>query len=186
MNWIDTSLLVYALVPGHPAAGVVDTELRRDSWGSGLAVLVEVYQVLVRDYAVAPQNAAQAIARLTRTNVHWAAMDATQVMAAAALRARYRLQSADAILFLLVSEDRGTLVTVDRRLLRTAQGAGIAVRNPIPSTVSAEIAQWEAERFPPKGLGRILSVTERWIRTRDAGVATEFVQATAGLTALPL
>ncbi|MBI3978444.1 MAG: hypothetical protein HY331_09695 [Chloroflexi bacterium] len=39
MNWIDTSLLVYSSVAGHPATEVAERELSREACGSSIQVL---------------------------------------------------------------------------------------------------------------------------------------------------
>lgn len=75
MNWIDTPLLVYGVVSGHPARETVARELRSGSWGSTVLTLLELYHVLVRDYAVAPQDAARAVERFTRSPIRWAELD---------------------------------------------------------------------------------------------------------------
>ncbi len=151
MNWIDTPLLVYATIPGHPGREIVEEDLRHGTWGSSVLVLAKLYQVLTRDYAVSSESAVEMAERLARSPLHWAALDVTQVVAATAERRRHRLQSADAVLLCLTREDRGTLVSQDRRLLRAAEAQGVAVRNPIAADFAAAIAEWE-ERHTSAGL----------------------------------
>ena len=97
MNWVDTPLLVYGTITGHPARTAVEQELRRGTWGSSILVLLELYQVLTRDYGVAPTDAAAAVARLARSPIYWAALDRDQVTVAVAERWRHRLQATDSI-----------------------------------------------------------------------------------------
>jgi len=185
LNWIDTPLLVYAAIPGHPGRATVEDDLRHGAWGSSVLVLAELYQVLTRDYAVSSEGAAEVAERLARSPLHWAALDVTQVVAAAAERHRHRLQSADAVLLCLAREDRGTLVSQDRRLLRAAEAQGVAVRNPIAADLAAALARWEEGHLLPKGLVRVLGGVERWLRPQDPSVAERFLDATAHLTSLP-
>jgi predicted nucleic acid-binding protein len=185
MNWIDAPLLIYSQFSDHPAEALVQRELRQGQWASTAYLLPEIYHVLVRDYAAAPGHAAAAVKRLTRTPIHWRPLDLGQVVTATEFWVKHRLQSADALLLHLASEERGTLVTVDRRLLRTAQSLGVPVWNPITPTAAAEVARWEAERFPPKGLSRVVNLVERWLRQRDAALADDFIESTAGLSSLP-
>jgi predicted nucleic acid-binding protein len=186
MNWVDTSFLVYGFVAGHPAEELVLQELDQGEWGSTVSVLLEVYQVLFRDYRVAPDNAAQVTERLAQLALEWVPLDVSQAVAATSLRARHRVDSADAILLLLAIEDRGTLVSLDEHLLATGQALGLAIRNPITAELAAQIAHWEADHLPAKGLARILTSVERWLQAQDEQLAARFFQATNRLTALPL
>ena len=185
MNWVDTPLLVYSLMAGHPAAAMVEQELRDGEWGSTILVLMELYHVLTGDYGQPPAEAVQAVDRLARSPAHWASIDLGQAAAATAVRARTGLESADALLLLLARGDRGILVTSDHRLLRAAQTEGVAARNPISPILAVEIARWEELHLPRKGLPRLLRPVERWLRTRDEALAEEFLEATAHLSVLP-
>ncbi len=185
MNWIDTQFLVYAALEGHPARHVVEQEVSRGAWGSSALVLLELYHVLARDYAVAARDAAEAVDRLARSPFHWAALDAAQCVAIARRAADHRLAATDAALLILAQRDAGTLVSQDRRLLRAAAADGVAVRNPIGAQLAQVIARWEDEHLPAKGLPRLLGPVERWLRGRDPALADEFLAATGGLSALP-
>jgi predicted nucleic acid-binding protein len=185
VNWIDTPLLVYAALEEHPAKLTVQEALQKDTWGSTVLVLVEAFQVLIRDYAMSFEDASAAAEYLARSPVQWVDLDARGALTALADRPYHRLQAADAVLLLLAEADHGTLVSQDRRLLRAAQARGIAVYNPITPGLGLAITRWEDQNLPRKGLGRFLSSTERWLRAEDAAVADRFVEATAGLTALP-
>jgi predicted nucleic acid-binding protein len=185
VNWVDTPLLAYGTITGHPARFAVEQELRRGTWGSSVLVLLELYQVLTRDYAVAPADAAVTVGRLSRAPIHWAALDLGQATIAVAERWRHRLQATDAVLLLLAKEDGGTLVTEDRRLLYAAEEQGIVTRRLITPDLSMAVGRWEEQHLPPKGLARILNTIERWVRRENSDLADRFVEATAHLTSLP-
>lgn len=185
MNWIDTQFLVYAAVEGHPARHLVEQELSRGAWGSSVLVLLELYHVLARDYAVAAGDAAEVVGRLARSPFHWAAVDGAQCVALARSSAHHRLAATDAALLTLAERDGGTLVSQDRRLLRAAAAEGVAVRNPIGTQLAGVIARWEDEHLPAKGLPRLLGPVERWLRGRDPALADQFLAATGGLSGLP-
>ncbi len=186
MNWLDTPLLVYWEVDDHQARETIHEILRQGNWASSVLLLLELYQVLTRHYAVAADQAAEAAERVARSPLHWAALDTSQAVTALAACQRQRLQTTDAVLLLLAQEDGGTLVTQDQRLLRAAAAQGIAVRNPVTPALAAAVARWEEQHLPPRGLVRILSTVERWLRVQDAPLADQFLQATAQLTTLPL
>src|SRR3954471_19053775 len=116
VNWADTPLLVYGSIIDHPAHAVAARLLHGGGWGSSVQVMLELYQVLTRTYAVEPQDAAAQIDRLTLTTVRWAALDAAQAMATVRTREQHGIDSTDAHLLQLAQKDEGTLVTLDRRL----------------------------------------------------------------------
>ncbi|MBI3972786.1 MAG: hypothetical protein HY332_16035 [Chloroflexi bacterium] len=182
---MDTPLLVYQAITNHPAKPIVEDELRHGVWGSTVFVLSECFQILSGQYALTPEDAEAAVDRLARSPLHWAAADLAQVTTAVRQRSRHRLQTADAVLLLLAQDDRGVLVSQDRRLLRVAQAEGIAVRNPISPALASDIARWETQHLPDKGLPRVLAAVERWLRREDAQAANRFFEATAQLTTLP-
>lgn len=185
MNWLDTPLLVYAALPGHPAEAVAEAELSHGVWASTIVVLAELHYVLVRHYGASPGSASAEVERAARLPIHWAAVQPADVVLAAQEQERSGIESADAVLLLLADRDRGTLFTADRRLLRAARDRGVAARDPIPPTMTTTIAEWESRRVPPKGTARLLAGVERWLRARDPGIAEELVAATAHLTRPP-
>lgn len=185
MNWIDTPLLVYANVYGHPARQRAESELQRSSNASTPEVLIECYNVLTRDYAVPAEATAAYLARLAQSQMSWVSLDQSQVASAVREQRSLALQTTDTLLLILAREDGGTLVTTDRRLIRQAQAQGVAVRNPIDPALSVEVARWEEEHLLPKGLGRVLAAVERWLRTEDPRIADRFVAATDHLRRPP-
>jgi predicted nucleic acid-binding protein len=185
MNWVDTPLLVYAAVDGHPALRVVREVLDSGAWGSSVVILAEFYQALVRNYLVDGAEATARAERLANGPGHWASLDVWQARATFAMRQQYHIDSADAILLHLAEADRGTLLTTDRRLLRAAEALGIAVRNPIMQSLAIAVAHWEEQHLPRKGVNRLLVPVERWLRRRDAALADELLEATANLSELP-
>lgn len=185
MNWVDTPLLVFSQVAGHPAESVVERELRRGEWGSTVLVLMELYHVFVREYGESPTAAVQAVDGLRQSPIYWASIDANQAAEAIAVRARTGVDSADALLLVQARDDRGVVVTSDHRLLRAAQAEGVAVRNPISPALATDIDRWEDLHLSRKGLPRLLRPVERWIRARDEALAAEFKEATANFSVLP-
>lgn len=185
MNWVDTPLLVYRALDGHPARSLVQEELRAGEWGSSVLVLFEVFQVLTREYAVSRSAAGAEVALLARSPISWAGLQAQATAEVAAVAEREGLASTDAVLLHLAERDRGVLVTQDARLLRAAQARGVAARNPIRKELAAEIAAWESAHLPEKGLARLLGAVLKWLRGQDPVLAERFQEATGNLSRLP-
>lgn len=185
MNWIDTALLVYGSIEGHPARPVIEQELRRGTWGTSVLILEELYHVLTRDYRVPPASAASVAERMFRSPLRCADLQTRQLPLILSDMKDHGLHGADAALLALAREDQGILVSQDQALLRAAEAQGVAVRNPITPMLAVQVARWEAQHLPPRGLPRILGVVEAWIRRHDPSLADRFVLDTARLTRLP-
>lgn len=185
MNWVDSPLIVYSLVPDHPAQALLATELRLGRWGSTVYVLLEVFTVLTRDYSVPRARAIDGINGIASSGIEWADLPLVSVLEGLMERGSSTVESADALLLALARRDGGTVVTPDRRLLMAARAHGISARNPITLPFAIEIARWEDTELAPKGMPRALRAIERWLRNRDAELATQFIEATDHLTILP-
>lgn len=185
MNWIDTPILVYLAIDGHPARNQVQAELRTGDWGSSVLVLFEMFQVLTREYAVSRGAARAEVDLLARSPISWAGLHAQQAVEVVAIAEKEGLASTDAILLHLAEKDRGVLVTQDSRLLGAAQRRGVAARNPINRDLAAKIAAWESANLPEKGLTRLLGPVLKWLRAQDPAMAERFREATGNLSRLP-
>jgi predicted nucleic acid-binding protein len=185
VNWIDSPLSVYHLVPSHPAQLLLGAELGSGISASSVYVLLEVFAVLTRDYSVPATLAIEGIERVANFGLQWAELDVVGVLDGLLERVGSAVESADALLLSLARADNGVLVTPDRRLLRAARAQGVAARDPITIPLSREIAGWEDEHLAPKGMPRALRSIERWLRGRDTELAAKFVDATDNLTTLP-
>lgn len=184
MNWVDSQLLVYALVAAHPARPVMVAGLTTGDWASTAVALLEVYRVLTRDYAFSDQAANDLVESLGRSPIHWEPLDSVQAGRAVGDRSGNAIDSVDAVLLGLARADRGALITQDRRLLRAAVRESVAVRNPIGPQLALAVTRWEDESLAPKGLARMLSVVERWIRARQPALADRLREATSNHTML--
>lgn len=185
MNWVDTPLLVYIVVEGHPARELGKAEFRRGEWGSSVLVLLEVFQVLTRDYGVSRREARAEVEILARSPIAWAGLSLQQVADAVEVAERESISSTDAVLLGLAEKDRGVLVTPDEHLFRVAQRRGVAVRNPVDERLAAAINAWETEHLPQKGSRRLLALVARWLADKDPPLAERFREVTANLTCWP-
>lgn len=79
MNWIDTPLLVYGALDGHPARPRIQALLVRGAWASSVLVLGECFHILARDYALPRSRAAATCDRLAAASIHWAPLDTESV-----------------------------------------------------------------------------------------------------------
>lgn len=185
MNWADTPLLVYLSVEGHPARKAMQVELQTGEWGSSVLVLLQVFQVLTRDYAVSRAAARAQVEVLARSPVAWSGVSAQQAAEAMEIAEKEAVASTDAVLLHLAEKDRGVLVTPDARLIRAAQARGVTVRNPIGRDLAELVASWEASHLPEKGASRLLGSVFRWLAEHDPSLADRFREATGNLSRWP-
>lgn len=186
MNWIDTPLLVYSRVQGHPAEQVVRAALAAGQWGSSVLTLLEVHQALMRNYGAARDEAGLMVDDLANSPIHWAEVDIEQARLIGARRRSFAIDGPDAALLLLCGEDRGVLYTLDTRLLRVAREQGLAVSTLIDQRIMDHVGEWEDRHLPSPGLPRFLRSVELWMADEAPGLLPRFNEATSGLTRLPV
>ncbi len=186
MNWIDTPLLVYSRVEGHPAQRLVSEALEREQWASSVLALLEVYQALRVDYGFAPSVAGWQVEALAASPIDWVEVDIQQARTIAKHRRDHGLGGPDAALFMLCAEDRGVLFTLDSRLLRVAREQGLVVSTLINRSVMDDVVEWEEQNLPQRGLPRLLRSVKTWIEGENPGLASRFIEASSGLTRLPV
>ena len=77
------------------------------------------------------------------------------------------------------------LATNDHKLIQACHQVDIAVENPIDSSLRRQMASWEAENLPQKGLPRILRRIHLWLHQNHQQVAEDFWSQTGGGSHLP-
>jgi predicted nucleic acid-binding protein len=182
---IDSNLLIYASLADHPAMTVCEQYITSNpTWVTSIVNLVELLRVLVAVYGV---SQIEADAKFTELSEALVVDDLTASVAAAALSLRrsYGIDFNDAVL-LETARRRGitVLATDDSRLGVACAAFGINVENPVPAALRTQMADWENQQLPPKGLPRILLCVHRWIEQHDAPLAGGFHSATQGLSRL--
>lgn len=185
MNWVDTPLLVYSGIEGHPAKPLIVQALSRDEWGSTVLALFEVYSVLIRDYLRTPQEASLYAEDLFNGPINWHGLDVVQADSILQVRRRYSISDPDAAVLLLCREDRGTLYTLDQRLARAAQSEGLATTRLLDDALVRQVQDWEGRTLRVRGTPRILGSVHRWLRAEAPVIGDKFVEATGRLSRPP-
>lgn len=186
MKWIDTPLLVYSRVEGHPAERPVQEALATGEWASSVLVFLEVYQTLRRNYGLTPREATEEVLELAVSPIRWFGVDIEQARLIAARRRDSGLDGPDAALLILCAEDRGVLFSLDARLLRAATAQGLAASTLIDQGTMDRVRGWEEQNLPERGLPRFLRAVERWMADEAPDLLPRFNEATSGLTRLPV
>lgn len=186
MNWIDTPLLVYSRVEGHPAEYQVREALASGKWASSVLAVLEVYQTLRRNYGLTPGDATEEVLELAVSPIRWFEADIEQARLIAACRRDSGLDGPDAALLILCAEDRGVLFSLDARLLRAATAQGLAASTLIDQGTMDRVREWEQQNLPERGLPRFLRAVQLWMADEAPDLAPRFTEATASLTRLPV
>lgn len=185
MNWVDTPLLVYSAVEGHPARARLAEALARDEWGSTILALFEAYSVLNRDYRSTPQEAGMHAEILLAGPIHWDGFEVAQAEAVLQEQRRHRIAPADAALLLRCREDGGTLYTLDQPLERAGQSEGLATARLLDDALIREVQDWEDRTLRGRGTPRVLDSVHRWLQEQNTEIAEKFLEATGGLREPP-
>jgi predicted nucleic acid-binding protein len=184
---LDTVLLVYSLLQGHPAALPCEQLLRAHSgWFTSPLVLLEARNILTRVYAV---NAAAATKKLTQVAAGPLVLldlDAAATVSAFHLAQTHGLDLTDAVLLHLAHQQKaGYLATDDQRLAQACRLFGITPQSPIDVPLARQIAAWETANLSPKGLPRILRRVHEWLSQGHPQAAQDFWSLTGGGSHLP-
>jgi hypothetical protein len=144
----------------------------------------ELWRVLIAVYGVSENDAD---AKFTDWRNALVVEDLTAAVATAALTLRRSsgVDFNDAVL-LESARQRGVTImaTDDSQLALACATMGIQVENPVTPAVRAQMATWENQNLPAKGLPRVLLRVHRWIEQHDAALARVFHSATQALSRL--
>jgi predicted nucleic acid-binding protein len=184
---LDTVILVYSLLQGHPAAVPCEQYLRSHTdWFTSPLVLVEARNILTKVYAVDTGAATAKLQQFAAGPVAFVDLDSAGVTAAFRLADMHKLDLTDAVLLHLAQQHGANwLVTDDRRLAQICSQVGITAESPVDATLRQQVAVWETANLTSKGLPRILRRVHEWLNRSHLQAGIDFWSATSNGTHLP-
>jgi predicted nucleic acid-binding protein len=185
---LDTNLIVYSLIEGHPASGVCDSFIKdpRRSFYTTSLTPFEVYYALHRVYNVPRIDAASKALSLLEAPLTIVDVATADVRPAIERCSSKSLDVNDSLLIqMCVGLDIPSLASDDRRLLKACEEEGIQPVSPIDDEQRQLMLKWEQEKLPPSGLPRLLARIHNWMQQADPQVARTFLQATGNLRHMP-
>jgi predicted nucleic acid-binding protein len=184
---LDTMLLVYSFLPGHPAEMVCEQLLRSNTgWFTSPFVLVEAKNILTKVYRVDPISATAKLSQISAGPLDVLHLSHADIAASFRLADALGVDFTDATLLHLSSQHAvGSLATEDQRLAQACQGFRIKPMSPIDAALRQQVAAWEAAHVPLKGLPRVLRRIHQWLTQTYPQVAQDFWSQTAGGAHLP-
>jgi predicted nucleic acid-binding protein len=184
---LDTMILVYSFLQGHPAALACELFLSAHSgWFTSPLVLFETKNILTKVYSVAAAEATRKLLQFAAGPVALISLDPATVTSALNLADRHGLNLTDAVLLhLALQHGAPFLATEDQRLAQVCAQLGITPQSPLDAALRQQVAAWEAVNLAPKGLGRVLRRIHQWLGQSHPQAAQDFWSQTGGGGHLP-
>src|SRR6267378_7210334 len=161
---LDTMVLVYSLLQGHPAALPSEQFLRAHSgWFTTPAVLFEARNILTKVYSVLPADATRKLTLFAAGPIVLLDLDPAATVSVLHLADTHAIDLTDAILLHLAHQQgAGSLAREDRQLAHACGQFGITAETPLDAALRQQVAAWESAHLAPKGLARVLRRVHHW------------------------
>ncbi len=184
---LDTMVLVYSLLQGHPATPACEQLLRAHAgWFTSPLVLFEARAVLTKVYGEDPTLVTQKLSQVALGPIALIDLAGTDVITVLQLADTHNLDLTDAVLLLLVHRQGARfLASDDHRLSLVCSQFGITPLSPLDSALRQAVGAWEASHLPPKGLPRVLRRVHQWLSHLHPQTAQDFWSQTGGSSHLP-
>jgi predicted nucleic acid-binding protein len=184
---LDTMILVYSLLQGHPAETACEQLLRAHAgWFTSPWVLFEAKAVLTKVYGEDPALVTRKLARVASGPVVLVDLASTDVITVLQLADTHALDLTDAVLLYLAHRYGASfLASDDQRLSLVCPQFGITPLSPLDPALRQAVGVWEASHVPPKGLPRVLRRVHQWLIHSHPQAAEEFWSQTGGGSHLP-
>jgi predicted nucleic acid-binding protein len=184
---LDTMVLVYSLLQGHPASTACEHLLRSNTgWFTSPLVIFEAKAILTKVYGEDSAVTTQKLAQLVSGPLVLLELDPTEVTTVLRLTDTYSLDLTDAVLVHLARRNRAAfLATDDQSLSSVCSKLNIIPISPLDSTLRQAVGAWEAAHVPPKGLPRVLRRVHRWLSNSHPQASQAFWSQTGAGSHLP-
>jgi hypothetical protein len=141
---------------------------------------------MIKVYGVEPEIVCQLVTDFAYGPIDILHIELETITAAVDLSILHDMDINDAILLQSYLEHRiGCIATDDRRFSHVCTNFGIVVENPITLAIRQQMAAWESENLPPRGLPRLLSYIHQWLKTQEPNIAAKFYDVTGQYLHLP-
>ena len=184
---LDAMLIVYSLLDDHPASAACESFIRdHTNWFTTTLTLLEATAILTKVYAVDVNLTSQQLSQFSAGPIEIIEVDLPITLAAMQIADTLEIDITDAVLVQATrTRNANILATDDRKLIQACHQVDIAVENPIDVSLRRQMARWEAENLPQKGLPRILRRIHLWLHQNHQQVAEDFWSQTGGGSHLP-
>ena len=180
---LDTMILVYYILQGHPASLPCEQFLRSHSgWFTSPLVLVEAKHVLKTVYGVDAATVTAKLLQFAAGPIVLLDLDPLTLASAFPLADAHGLDLTDAVLLhLACRHGAGHLATEDQRLARACLPFGVTAVSPLNAVLRQQVAAWESAHLSPKGMARTLRRVHQWLSQTHPQAAQDFWSQTGGV-----
>lgn len=185
---LDTNVIVYSLLKGHPASDACDSLIRdgKHIFYTTPITPFEVYYILMRVYGIRKEEAASKALALFDSPLFFTEITVEDARPALKRCAAQDLDANDSlILQACLNSGIPSVSSDDRRLLKIGELEGINTQSPITEEHRERMREWEEEKLPPSGLPRLLKRVHSWMARGNPQTAQRFFDATKGLRHIP-
>ncbi len=184
---LDAMLIVYSLLDNHPASDVCESFIRESTrWLTTTLALLEAKAILTKVYAVDASLASQRLSQFSAGPIEIIEIDLSMTLAAMRIADALEIDITDAVLVqAALASGANTLATDDRKLIQACHQVDLTPETPIDDSLRRQMASWEAENLPQKGLPRILRRIHRWLHENHHQAAEDFWSQTGSGSHLP-
>jgi predicted nucleic acid-binding protein len=184
---LDTMLLVYSAVQGHPAAAACEQFLRgHTGWFTSPLVLFEAKATLTKVYGVSAGAATQKLTQLAAVPVTVLPLEEPAALSALQVADTLGVDLTDAVLLdLCRAVGARSVATEDQRLAQVCSQVGLLIESPLGPVLRQQVAAWEAGNLAVKGLARVLRRVHAWLCQTHPQASQDFWTQTGAGTHLP-
>ncbi len=184
---LDAMLIVYSLLDDHPASAACESFIRdHTNWFTTTLTLLEAKAILTKVYAVDTNLTSQQLSQFSEGPIEIVEVDLPITLVAMSIADTLAIDITDAVLVQATrTRNANILATDDRKLIQACHQVDITVENPIDVSLRRQMASWESENLPQKGLPRILRQIHRWLHQNHQQAAEDFWSQTGGGSHLP-
>lgn len=185
---IDTNILAFAIIQGHPASEVCVKLLDNPKveWITSGITVFELFHVLTKIYGLEKDAVRNKIHEYVKSPIQFNDIDSETILSTIDRITKEKMDVNDAYLLEKTLRDGiGVLVTDDKKLQQIAEEEGLVIESPIEEDLKRKIEEWEEKILPEKGLPRILQRIYFWLLNYDLELAKEFKQQTRFFKKVP-
>jgi predicted nucleic acid-binding protein len=149
---LDTMVLVYSVLNGHPASVACEQLLRNHTgWFTPTLLFLEAKAILTKVYGVSAALASHKLTQVAAQPVTLVAVDSGTAQSALTLADTTGVDLMDAVLLRVAQQvGAGWVATEDQALAKVCSSLGLSPLSPLDPILRQQVAAWEAVICRPR------------------------------------
>ena len=154
---IDSNIIIYSLLKGHPASDRCEELIREGFlkivWVTSPVTFFEIFSVMKKGYGIDGKEVLSRLKTLLETPLYIPPLTKEYMESTLTESEETGIDINDAVLVEIAKrEGISTIITDDEKLKEICKEIGITVESPIDDIIRNEISEWEKENLPEKGI----------------------------------